>query len=129
MYLDTLFCVWILVFPIDIIEVSTKWIWCFLLYFSSLRFLTTKYLKLFSTFLVGRNGVMWKTCFSAPQNAKKNQLKHKNQVHNRHFIDSLREWMIILGITSWGHNSQTFILISKKILSIWKLFVYTYPGM
>jgi len=32
---DTLFCVWILVFAIGIIEVSTKRKWCFLFYFSS----------------------------------------------------------------------------------------------
>ena len=32
---------------------------------------------------------MWKTCFSASQNAKnESQLKHKNQVRNRIFIDS-----------------------------------------
>ena len=35
------------------------------------RYLTSKYLKLFSTYLVGRNGAMWKTSFSAPKNAKK----------------------------------------------------------
>ena len=33
--------------------------------------------------------MMCKTCFSASQNAKnESQLKHKNQVRNRHFIDS-----------------------------------------
>ena len=38
---------------------------------------------------MGRNGTMSKTCFSAPQNAKKeNQLKRKNQERNRLFIDS-----------------------------------------
>ena len=53
------------------------------------RFLNSKYLKLFSTYLVGRIWAMWKTCFLAPHIAKKeNQLKHKNQVHNRLFIDS-----------------------------------------
>jgi len=31
---------------------------------------------------------MWKTCFYTSQNAKKNHLKHKNQVSNRLFIDS-----------------------------------------
>jgi len=32
---------------------------------------------------------MWKTCFSASKNAKiESQLKHKNQVRNRLFIDS-----------------------------------------
>jgi len=34
------------------------------------RLLTFKHLKPFSTYLVGRNGTMWKSCFSAPQNAK-----------------------------------------------------------
>ena len=53
------------------------------------RFLNQKYLKIFSTYLVVRNGAMWKTWFSAPQNVKKEyQLKHKNEVHNRLFIDS-----------------------------------------
>jgi len=41
------------------------------------RLTTSKNLKLFSTYLVGRNGTMWKTWFSAPQNTtKENQLKH-----------------------------------------------------
>jgi len=44
------------------------------------RLRTFKYLKLFSTYLVGQNGTKLKTCFSAFQNAKKeNQLKHRNQ--------------------------------------------------
>ena len=69
-------------------EVSNSRI-CFLTLFQFLtRLLTSKHLKLFSTYLVGRNGTMWNTCFSAPQNAKKeNQLKHKNQVRNRLLID------------------------------------------
>jgi len=42
------------------------------------RLMTSKHVKHFSTYLVGRNGTKWKTCFSAPQNAKKeHQLKHK----------------------------------------------------
>ena len=61
----------------------------FTLFLFLTRLLTANYLKLVSTYLMVRNGAMWKTCFSAPQNAKKlNQLKHKNQVHNRHFINS-----------------------------------------
>ena len=44
------------------------------------RFPTSKYLILFSSYLVWRNEAMWKICFSAPQNAKKgNQLKHKTK--------------------------------------------------
>jgi len=50
--------------------------------------MTSKYLKLFNTYLVERNGALWKTFFSAPQNAKKEkQLEHKNEVHNGMFID------------------------------------------
>ena len=83
------FCIWIFVIPIVIIEVSPTNMKFFTLFHFLTRFRTSKYLKLFSTFLVGRNGAMWKTCFSALQNAKKeNQLKPKKQVHNRHFIDS-----------------------------------------
>jgi len=61
----------------------------FLTFFHFLtRLLTNKYLKLFSTYLGGRNGAMLKTCFSAPHNAKKeNELKPKNQVRNGLFID------------------------------------------
>ena len=78
-----------IVFPIGIIEVSTHEYEVFTLFQSLTRFLTSKYLKLFSTYLVGQSGAMWQTCFSALQNAKKeNQLKPKNQVHNRHFMDS-----------------------------------------
>ena len=44
------------------------------------RLLTSKHLKLFSKYLVGRNGTMWKRCFSAPQNAKKeNHVKQKTK--------------------------------------------------
>ena len=35
------------------------------------QLLISKHLKTFSTHRVGRNGTMWKTCFSAPQNTKK----------------------------------------------------------
>jgi len=52
------------------------------------RFLTSKYLKIFNTYLVERNGTLWKTFLSAPQNAKKEkQLKNKNAVNNVIFID------------------------------------------
>ena len=80
------------------------------------RFLTSKYPKLFSTYLVGRNGAKWKTRFSAPQNTKKeNQLKQIKPIALQTFywLLILREWRIILIITRWVHNSQTFTLISK----------------
>jgi len=49
---------------------TTKMIFFTLLQFLT-RLLTSKYLNLFSTYLVVRNGVMWKTCFSAARNGKK----------------------------------------------------------
>jgi hypothetical protein len=59
-------------------------------FFNLFQFLTLllnfKYLKFLSKLLVLRNWAMWITCFQAPQNAKKNQLKHKNQVGNRHLF-------------------------------------------
>ena len=89
------------------------------------RWLTSKHLKLISTLLVGRNGAMWKTCFSAPQNAKKeNQLKHKNEVRNRHLLTGLRVWRIVLVITRSAHKRQTFTLISIKIMRIWNFFLH-----
>ena len=36
------------------------------------KLLTSKHPKLFSTLLVERNGAVWKSCFSAPQNAELN---------------------------------------------------------
>ena len=51
------------------------------------RLLTSNHFNQISKYLVGRNGVMWKTCFSASQNAKnESQPKHKNQVRNRHLL-------------------------------------------
>jgi len=53
------------------------------------RLLTSKHLKLFSTYLVGPNGTMLRTCFSALQNAKEeNHLNLKNQVRNSLFKES-----------------------------------------
>ena len=53
------------------------------------RLLTSNHFNLISTLLIGQNGVMRKTCFSASPNAKNEcQLQHKNLVRNRHFIGS-----------------------------------------
>jgi len=89
---ETLIDIWILVIPNGIIEVSIIWNCLFFTLFQFLSWLLTSYhLQLFCIYFVVRKGAMWKTCFSAPRNAKKeNQLKHKNQARNRLFIDSLR---------------------------------------
>ena len=69
---------------------------------------------------------MWKTWFSASQNAKKEtQLKHKNIcVTDFYRRLVLRVWRIILVITSWAHKRETFTLISIKLMWILKIFLH-----
>ena len=71
------------------------------------------------------NGVMWKSCFSASQNAKnESQPKHRNQVRNRLYWNlGLRVWRIILVITWGAHKRQTFTLTSTKLM--WIFFLFT----
>ena len=89
------------------------------------RLLTSEHFNLISTILVERIEVMWKTCFSASQNANnESQLIHKNHVRNRVFIDRSSR-RIILVITWWAHKRQTFTLISIYLKWILKFFVYT----
>jgi hypothetical protein len=62
---------WILVFLIGIIEFSISRKFCFWLYFSSLHdYWPTSTWNSLVHISWGKNGTMWKTCFSAPQNAK-----------------------------------------------------------
>ena len=77
------------------------------------RLLTSKHLKHSSTYLVGQNTVKWKTCFSAPQNAKKeHQLKHKNRVRNWRFIElGLRVWKIMLVISKWTKKKKSNVYL------------------
>ena len=125
---DTLICIWILAFPIGIIQISTTRKWRYLLYFSSLHDYkppTTLISLVHNSF--DQNGVMWKTCFTASQNAKnESQLNHKNQVRDRllYWQLGLRIWKIIIVITWWAHKRQMFTLISIKLMWILKLFVY-----
>ena len=88
------------------------------------RLLTFKHLKHFSTYLVGRNGTMWKKFFSAPQNAKNLISWNKKTKCETTFYWQLglRVWRIIPFITWWSHKRQTFTLISIKIIRIWKIF-------
>ena len=61
----------------------------FLILFQVLtRLLTSKHMKPFSTYLVGLNGTILKRAIDLLKMRKKNQLKHKNKVRNRLFIES-----------------------------------------
>jgi hypothetical protein len=122
---DTLICIWILVFPIGIIEFSTNVNDVFILFQFLTRLLNSNHLILLITYLVERNGAMWEMCFSAPQIAKKeNQLKHKNPSSYWSFYweVGLQVWRFVLVIKTWAHKSQKFTLISIKMLRIWKFF-------
>ena len=94
------------------------------------RLLNSKHLKLFSTYLVGRHGTMWKTCFYATQNAKKeNQLKHKNQEHKRLFIDSyvLEYEELYLSLRGDHIKDKLYININKNNENL-KIFCLQAPG-
>jgi len=87
------------------------------------RLLTSKLLKPSGSYIVLRNGEMWKRYFSAPQNVKKeNQMKHKYQVRTKFILTGLWVWRIILVNKGWAHKRQKFTLISIKIMRIWKIF-------
>jgi len=89
------------------------------------RLLTSNNLEFFITYLVGRNGAMWKTCFSTAQNARiENELKHKNEGRKDFLltvsISSMKDYTCITG---WAHKRQKFTLISIKIMRILKFLL------
>jgi hypothetical protein len=97
----------------------------FLILFQFLtRLLTSKHLKLFSTYFVVRNGQMWKTCFQILKMRKKEiSWNIKTNCVIDLMLTSLRVYRIILDITRWAHKRQTFTLISIKIMRIWNFFL------
>ena len=87
--------------------------------------LTSKHLKIFSTYLVWRNGTMWKRAFNLLKMRKRKiswNIK-TNCATDFYWQEGLHVWRIIHLITWWAHNRQTFILISIKIMRIWKFFL------
>ena len=87
---DTLIYIWILAIPVGIIQVSTPRKWSFLIYFISIHVYwpPTTSISLVN-YSLGK--IVWceKRAFQLLTNAKnESQLKHKNQVRNRLFIDS-----------------------------------------
>ena len=124
---DTLICIWILVFPIGIIQVSTPRKWSFLLYFSSLH----DYWPLTILFsLVHKSGEMERCEKSAFQLLKMRKNKISWNIKAMCLTDFylqlvLRVWRIIHVITWRAHKRQTFTIISIKLMGILKFFVYT----
>ena len=85
----TLIFIWILAFPIGIIQVSTPRKWSFLLYFSSFHdyWPPTTLISLVHNSL-GEMDWCEKRAIQLLKMRKKSQPKHKNQVRNTLFIDS-----------------------------------------
>ena len=86
---DTLICIWILVFPIGIIQVWTPRKWSFFLYFSSLRDYWPP-TTLISWVHNSLGEMEWceNRAFQLLKMRKMSQPKHKNQVRNRLFIET-----------------------------------------
>ena len=124
---DTLICIWILLFPISIIEVSTPRKWIFLLYFSSLHDYWPPIT--WNSFVHTSWGKMERCEIRAFQFLKIRKKKISWNIKTKCVTEfnwqlSLRVWSIILVITWWSHKRQTFTLISMKIMRIRKFFVH-----
>ena len=117
MYSDSLFCEWILVLPIGIIEVSTPRIWSFLLYFCSLHDLWPP--STWKSYVHTSYGEMERCELGAFQLLKMRKMKISLNIKTKCITGfyrqlGLREWRIILFVTRWAQSSQTFTLIKKK---------------
>ena len=122
----TLICLWILVFPIGIIEASTSRKCCFWLYFISLHVYwppSTWNSLVHTTWCEMERCV--KRAFQLPKMPKKKiSWNIKTKCVTDFLFTGPRVWRIILVITGWALKKQTFTLISIKIMRIWKFFVY-----
>ena len=122
---DTLIFIWILVYPIGIIEVSTLRKRSFLIYFSSLKdyWIPSTWNPLLNT--------SW--CEKERCEKRAFQLLKMRKIISRNIKTKcltdfygqigLRVWRIILVITVWAQLRQTFILISIKKIRILKFFL------
>jgi len=84
----TLIYIWLFVFPIGIIEVSTPWKWSFLIYFSSLHDYWPPTTLISFVHNSGEMERCEKRAFQLLKLRKKNQVKLKNQLRNRQFFES-----------------------------------------
>ena len=121
---DKLIGIWILAFPIGIIQVSITRKWSFLLSFSSLHDYWPQ-TTLISLVHIPLGEMKWceKRAFQLLKMRKmKVRWNIKTKCVTYFLLTGLREWRIILVITRWAHKRQTFALISLKLLWILKFF-------
>jgi len=123
---NTLISLWILVFPIGIIEVSTSRKCSFWLHFSYLHHYWPP-----STWnpLVHSSWGKMERCEKRAFQLRKMRKKKiswniKTKCVTDFLLTGLRVCKIILVITWWAHKRQTFRLISIKTMRSWKFFVY-----
>ena len=127
MYSDTLICLWILLFPISIIEFSTSRKSCFWLYFNSLHDYGTP-----STchFLVHSSWCKKERCEKrAFQLLKMQKKKIRWNIKTKCVTDFLltirssrmKDYTIYYVVSTWKTTST---LISIKNMKNWKFFVY-----
>ena len=123
---NTLICLWILVFPIGIIEYSTSRKCCFWLYFSSLHdYWPTRTWNSLVHSSWGEMERCEKRAFQLLKMRKMSHLKHKTKCVTDFYLElGLRVWRIIPFITWWAQKRKKFISISIKIMRIWKFFDY-----
>ena len=127
MKIDRLICIWILVFPLSIFEVSTPRKWSFYIYFSSLHDYWAP--STWNSLVHTSWGEMERCEKRAFQLLKMRKNKFIWNIKTKCVTDfwqiGLRVWRIILAITGWSHKRWTFTLIPIKIMWILKFFVYT----
>ena len=116
---DTIF-IWIFLFPIGKIQVSTARKWSFLLYFSSLHVYwpPNTLISLLHNSL-GEMERCEKRAFHLLK-MRKNKIiwNIKTMCVTEFLLTGLRVWRIILVITWRAHKRQTFTLISIKLMLI-----------
>jgi len=126
----TIICMWILVIPIGIIEVSTPRKLSFLLYFSSIHHYVppSTWNSLVHTSL-GEMEQCEIVLFSSSKWEKDNQLNHKNHVRNRRLLrvtsSSMKDYPCNYGVRTWKSNVYINFNKNNEKLRIWKFFVYT----
>ena len=127
----TLICLWILLFPIGIIEVSNSLKCCISLYFSSLHDYWPP--SSWNSLVHTSWGKMEQCEKRAFQLLKMRKMKVRLNIRTKCETDFLltgnRLWRILLVITRWSHKRQTFALISLKLMWILKFFVYRLSGI
>ena len=124
---DPLICLWILVFPIGIIEFSTSCKCCFWLYFSSLHdyWLPSTWNALVHT--------SWGEMEWCEKHAFQLLKMRKKKVRWNIKTKCVTDYLFTVRSSSmkyytfhlwWAHKRQPFTLISIKIIRIRKYFVY-----